>query len=52
MPSLGELLADPARGRAVLAEREAVGEDAPAAQLSFGQIDQTRQVRVPWCWGS
>ena len=39
----GQLLADPARGRAVLAEREAVGEDAPPAHLAFGEIDETRQ---------
>ena len=39
----GQLLADPARGRAVLAEGEAVGEDAPAAHLAFGEIDETRQ---------
>ena len=30
----GKLLADPRRGRAVLAEREAVGEDSPAAALA------------------
>ena len=39
----GELLADAARGGAVLAEGEPVGEDAPAPQLAFGQIDETRQ---------
>ena len=39
----GELLADPARGRGVLAEREAVGEDAPPAHLALRQIDETRQ---------
>ena len=40
----GQLLADAARGRAVLAEGEPVGEDAPAPHLAFGQVDDTRQV--------
>ena len=39
----GELLADPARCRAVLAEREAMGEDAPTAHLAFRHIHQARQ---------
>ena len=52
MPSRGQLLADPARCRTVLAEREAVGEDAPAAHFALGQIDQTRQARGRWCSGT
>ena len=39
----GELLADPARRGAVLAEGEAVGEDAPPAHLGFGEVDEARQ---------
>src|SRR6185312_8739566 len=42
----GELLAYPARGRAVLAEGEAVCEDTPPPQLSLGQVDQTGQHRA------
>ena len=39
----GELLADPARRRAVLAEGEAVGEHTPSAQLAVGKVDDTGQ---------
>ena len=39
----GELLADPAGGRAVLAEREAVRENAPSAHLALGDVDTSRQ---------
>jgi hypothetical protein len=40
-----ELLADPTGGGTVLAEREAVGEDGPSAQVTFGKIDEARQCR-------
>ena len=40
----GQLLAHPARGGAVLAEGEAVGEDAPPADLAVGEVDDPRRV--------
>ena len=48
----GELLADPARGRAVLAEGEAVGEDAPSAQLALREVDDDPPKWVRWCYGN
>src|SRR6478672_6151489 len=42
---VGELLADAGRRGGVLAEREPVGEDAPAAGLPGGPVDDARQPR-------
>ena len=41
----GQLLADPARSGAVLAQGEAVGEHAPAPDRALGLVDQTSQPR-------
>ncbi len=38
-----ELFTDPARGRGVLAKREAVGEDPPSAYLALRDVDEARQ---------
>jgi hypothetical protein len=39
----GQLLADPARSGAVLAQCEAMGEHSPAADRAFGEVDETSQ---------